>query len=1142
MSNIDNYNLSYLAFLEVVKEFRGFLTGLPKNSLETDIVNFSQNFKDTEDVFNNLETNGDESLEILKNEIIPAVFDRTVGGYFSTDIVNKNVKLNKGLDYPVNMGKYIHFVGISGGISSGDGKNTNQFVSTVPEIGKNNNGGKDATIDSTLKHLNIDGKEFIETNDKNEGTGESTTDYLSGVKLLSEASIINSEGVNSAIDRNKYKSPQINSFVFRSSKISILNKNANHLPVFFNAIPPIELSKCSPYLNLTMLTRPLPGRRKTNLVETLRYTGNDISINTNNKKETSVNYNNYKPSGRVPAEIIDAYDFNYMDIFTSPQVMSNADINKSGATFGDFLNNSDDPILEPIMPLLTLKAASISISGKGYGMMSSKKANLTLVLHDRSRLSEIGPLVASDQIGSTRFIIEYGWNHPQGHFENNDNSIAKYLNALKDVCLFTVTSSSYSFSKGGEVDIQLTLHASGYRQADAVHIGAGPVVPVNVFYELIDIVSEKLIAEEKLNANGESEKFKEVRSKLQTVANNSHSVYSNVSWETYKRLAKSLKGENADREELKLEIRNFLYSNADIRKRGVSSNNTLIDSKKRSMQEYAIKKLEYLKSDSFIDPYLTSYITEFNENIIAVEGATYDQVYQNYVNEVFAGSSIATMDREKYGKIVTLGSVISMFIAYPIASICRVDEVQLIFNPINHQGGGARKYTTANFPISIKKLEKIIYDAIKKNMSLTTTNFLNLLIREIVEDRSSLAYGVTSQYEEIERIESERFTDPVSIIIYVLSTIADGNSLPGFDPSNNVNDDGLLQIAIYFSDSNVVNTIGKVDEFVNDNKGKAIKDVLQNIYDSAQLGLTAGDQNQTLIGRCSQLYNNYFDEQNGGKIQSIRDIIESSVADIYPFDKTNLPGSEFVMPSIQLNYETFPVSPGIKTAEEIQKDDKSVLLKELNIINRSIENSSNGIDYEKSLLRISIYDEEAVSSPEAFTLLSSKIAGDENNVDPKLGKRVENMSRVQIKNLVKRNYPTINYGASSATINKISFNANTSGAYNNVLAVEGYANTLTANVNSLSQEDAFSPIQMFPATVQLECAGNPMIGMGNQVYIDFFTNTTLDNIYIVKNVQHSINNGVFTSNIELVPVNQGSYKDFRNRLLKITNKLKQNND
>ena len=859
MSNINNYNLSYLSFLEVVKEFRGFLAGLPKNSLETDIINFTQGVEGSSDYFNQASIESDAALTVLKNEIIPSIFDRTVGGYLSLDIVDLNINLNKRLEYPLGMGEYVHFIGVETSIHGAGLDKKNPFISTIPFIGK----GVIATIDNTLKYINGIGFEAGDS-ETNESSGEVTNSYITGTTSADKVGVVSSDGVNSNTKTsNKYSSPQLNSFVFRSPEISILNKNANHLPVFFNAIPPIELSKCAPYLNLTMLTRKLPGRKDTSYVEMLRYGDNG----------DSVKYNSYKPAGDTPINVKDTYDFNYMDLFTSPQTLSNADINRAGMTWGDFLNNND-PVLEPIMPLLTLKSATISISGKGYGLMSSKKARLSLTLHDRSRLSEIGPLVAADQIGSTRFIIEYGWNHPQGQFQNNDNSIAKYLNALKDVCLFTVTSSSYSFTKGGSVDISLELHASGYRQTDTVHIGAGPVVPINVFSELIDITAQEIIQKEKKEGLAD-ESFQEVRSKFQSAANDGHSVYSNVSWDDYRKLSAALKDNSTTKSKLKDTIISFLYDNSNTAK-----NHAVIDTKRRSMQEYAIKKLEYLKSDKFIDPYLASYVTaQYDKEQDAVdESISYNQVYQNYIKKMFdAANIIDEQNINKYGKFVTLGSVIAMFIAYPIASICRADEVQLIFNPLNHQAAGARKYTTANFPVSLEKLEKLIYEKIKKNVGLTTTTFLNALIKDIVEDRASLAYGMTTQYEKLSKIESNRITDPFSVIITILDKIVNSGDLPGFDPGVDINDDQLFQIALALE--NVVEPL----EFVNDNKNKTLNKVLEAIFANSAISDTGSDPdaNKTLIGRCSELYNDWYDSQYAEEIKETNGKIEKRPGLIY---------------------------------------------------------------------------------------------------------------------------------------------------------------------------------------------------------------------------------------------------------------------
>ena len=57
-----------------------------------------------------------------------------------------------------------------------------------------------------------------------------------------------------------------------------------------------------------------------------------------------------------------------------------------------------------------------------------------------------------------------------------------------------------------------------------------------------------------------------------------------------------------------------------------------------------------------------------------------------------------------------------------------------------------------------------------------------------------------------------------------------------------------------------------------------------------------------------------------------------------------------------------------------------------------------------------------------------------------------------------------------------------------------------------------------------------MITRGQSLFIDFGTNTSLDNIYTVKSVNHSITAGEFNTDLELVPSNMGAISSFRKKI------------
>ena len=136
------------------------------------------------------------------------------------------------------------------------------------------------------------------------------------------------------------------------------------------------------------------------------------------------------------------------------------------------------------------------------------------------------------------------------------------------------------------------------------------------------------------------------------------------------------------------------------------------------------------------------------------------------------------------------------------------------------------------------------------------------------------------------------------------------------------------------------------------------------------------------------------------------------------------------------------------------------------------------------------------------------------------------------KQYIKRTYPTIIYGSAGSTVRNLSVNSNTSGEMANILMVESYGNLRNGQVNGLSEETNFESITMFPNTVSCTLMGMPMISRGNTIFIDFGTNTSLDNIYTVKDVTHTIRAGDFSTTLTLVPSNMGAVSSFADNLAK----------
>jgi hypothetical protein len=268
----------------------------------------------------------------------------------------------------------------------------------------------------------------------------------------------------------------------------------------------------------------------------------------------------------------------------------------------------------------------------------------------------------------------------------------------------------------------------------------------------------------------------------------------------------------------------------------------------------------------------------------------------------------------------------------------------------------------------------------------------------------------------------------------------------------------------------------------------------------------------------------------------VRESIPTVLSRLYREDGLSslFPGMDkFVRPNIAMDYEVVdaisPSTPGL--------DDKFLKAYYRKII-LPAKDQQNGLRENRTILRLHIYDEESVQSPAEASLLSTMTQGLTGRMivgkggASKLFKTTQNMSFNEAKQYVKRSYPTIIYGAAGSTIKSLSVSSNTSGELSNVLMVESYGNLRNGQVAGHNYNNNFESVIMFPQTVDISMMGMPMIGIGNTFFIDFGTDTSLDNIYTVKNVTHSISAGDFSTTLQVVPSNMGAIESFSENLSK----------
>tara|TARA_B100000900_G_scaffold416113_1_gene449198 strand:- start:6233 stop:9661 length:3429 start_codon:yes stop_codon:yes gene_type:complete len=1140
MIGLSNTKLDSKLFLEIVKEFRRFIAG---GGTSNNLISFMDS-RDEEQkkIINSFLSKYDflsqeTEDEIVKDEIMFHLLDSTKSAYLMKDLVSgaafpslPNVDLSKTL--------LVYYENSKDSFLGSTVRNdfSPNFISSVHKNGSNKVSVRNLVSPVKAKYTNkvlsefSTDKFFLKDDPKKKDKKGNplkvpVTGHFAKPKFEKQTIYINDgkTGDTSKLPENasRLSHPSLGAFVIRKPNMGITARNSDPINIFFNAITPLEMSRCVPFINLAVVTlQDETQPKKMNNVTFMRYVKPDPGDRQSYTLDQNIGLMKVKPHGFEGLNSIFnnnnfneniAVDVSLMDIFTSPQMMSNANINSSQSDLkGTAMGNH---VLEPISPFLTLNSLSVDISGMGVGLFSSKVASMELTLHDRSRLPDIASLVAPNQFGLTKIIIEYGWSHPEGSPTGySDNKVAQFLNSSRDRGVYTVKSSNFSFGDGNTVKISLSLACYGSDETRSISAAAGAQIPLTVFKPTIKRVIDKILEDNSDNIKDDKSKntlrHKEVRHLLNVSQRN---TVSNTSLITYKQYTDIVGKYYQDIKEksVKLDKKEFVKALANLigpdgkeliadtetsvtkteLKKRIESAATEDDQNATELiygKLYALtKSLPKDISDLSLDPFSIA-VADFVDKIgdsstssgVSTPGSSIKKAIEKLKTPP-AGASFTKLDETT--NTVSMGKVFMSFIGHSLAMSGLFDEVQMFFYPFNTKAGGARMHTTASFPINKDELFEVVVKKLSKNPNMTINSFFNLIERKIMRNNKNTTYGLAGAYKTYEE------------------------------------------------------ELAALEKNIEELKKEQTREKEQQgeDYEGASEGLKTKEQEIIAAKRLSK--------------EKRKEGIESTCTRIYSGDGGPPQFTTFVRPNISMYMETLT---------GISVEDKKAISGEANSL-------SDKAKYEKAICRVHIYDEEAMSRPfESFlnSLLTEGSAGravvqssnapvskdvKAKDVDPsisgaefkgKLKNYVIDSHPSVIKQSVKRAYPSITYGASTGTIKSINVTSNVSNNVSQVILVSSIANKGNPQKDD-NPYDNFDEMTVVPATVSVTMLGNPYIQRGNQIYIDFGTNTTLDNIYTVKSVRHSITAGDFSTQVDLIFAGQGEVSSIREKVSKAIESL-----
>jgi len=141
-----------------------------------------------------------------------------------------------------------------------------------------------------------------------------------------------------------------------------------------------------------------------------------------------------------------------------------------------------------------------------------------------------------------------------------------------------------------------------------------------------------------------------------------------------------------------------------------------------------------------------------------------------------------------------------------------------------------------------------------------------------------------------------------------------------------------------------------------------------------------------------------------------------------------------------------------------------------------------------------------------------------------------------LKRFITQVVPVLSYGANASGI----IAATMQTMQNQDLFTVNIQNAMGPQHNSEPSAASTSaiPLRVGPATLDLTLIGCPLLNPAQQFFVDFNTGTTIDDLYTLTHLSHTIASGKFESTAKLIPMNAyGSYESVASKVKNLKEKL-----
>lgn len=501
-------------------------------------------------------------------------------------------------------------------------------------------------------------------------------------------------------------------------------RHTRRIETFLNSMPSLVLSQMVPYLDVEFqfARDPSPQVQTMGQLKFLLGAPDKHQLDGANKamlEGTQVTKNGSE------------LDFAGMEMFTSPQTLvnptPNAKVGVGGARYSD--------IIDPFRPFASLETATISVT-PAVGIYTYKKANLTIKLHDRSRLAEISDLIRPKSYSNVTIWLTYGWRAPK----NTNNPYFEYVNnnlLMREA--YGIINSNFSFDQVGQVTINLELFTKGLSEMRTLKITDTFGDAQKVVDDIRRLADEIASYRKRLKLDPPEGINREIRA-FQILDAAQVGEFPDMKTSEVEQAIASLRDGLKRRKDIDTDAaKGLLNALQTFYKKDQSQSKFSL---KQRIQTTATKTIKD-KFDELLfgpDPFLP-------HNVKGKGASKEEDPLVNEINKYMRDPKTKVKDFHK--QVVSFGKLFSVFALQSIVSADIVDEVQVFFYALNEQCGPVSSHSLAEFPIDMATFLDQYRDHIvhRGGERITLEEFLQLVINAQVLDNRAIGYGLRTFYE-----------------------------------------------------------------------------------------------------------------------------------------------------------------------------------------------------------------------------------------------------------------------------------------------------------------------------------------------------------------------------------------------------------